>query len=276
MSASALAVALLGAVSPVALAAQLVPAPIRAGDDGAWAAYNALTLTPDGALAPIAGFLLSRPGEPVGALRVSARVGGGDRNAFTEQRAYAGTVDVPVGIASLALTAGYVDLSCEELQDASGDPEDCRGGWHIGARLGRSLWSYSLDPAATNVLVVGADASAGYADATIFELDDVAGTAARSAATYMAFTGTVGLPVGVRARIGRVVVAPMVAPRLAYGRATLDIEDISRDTGGAARFVLGAGVAVRLGRHLGLDAGLQRVHVERAGTMYGVAASVGF
>ena len=260
---------------PSALAAQLVPTPpARAGDDDAWAAYNALSLTPDGALAPIAEFMLSRPGEPLGPLRVTARAAGGDRNAFTEQRAFAATVDFAVPGASLAVTAGYVDFSCPELQQSDGSAEDCRGGWHAGARLGRSLWSLSLDAAGSNVLVVGAEGTAGYADAMLLSVPTQSGSEAD--ASFEAFTASVAIPVGVRTRIGRVTVAPMIAPRLAYGRSTLEIEGISRDTGGAPRFVLGGGVAVRLGSHLGIDAGVQRVHVDRAGTMYGLAASVGF
>lgn len=268
------ALALTLAAVPSTLAAQTVPVPPPTTqgplDDEGWAAYSALVLTPDAGLAPSAGYLLARPGERLEALRISVRAAGVERNAFTDQRVYAATLDLPMRIASLAITAGYVDFSCDEIQEW-----DCRGGWQAGARLGRSLWSQSLDAAGTNVLVVGAEATAGFADATVVEVARVE-VPEIGDVTWQAFTASVALPVGVRARVGRVTVAPMVAPRLAWGRATLEVDQVSRDTGSGARFVLGAGVAVRLGRHLGLEAGLQRVHVDGAGTAYGVAASIGF
>ena len=260
--------------------AQIVPEPVDpptrgAGDDAGWAAYNALSLTPDAALAPMTGYLLARPGEPLEPLRFALRASGSERNAFTDQRIVAVTVDLPVRLTSVALTAGYVDFTCDELVAESGDTEDCRGGWQAGARLGRSLWSYSLDAAGTNVLVLGAEGTAGYADAALFDVALVE-TGDEAEARWEAFTASVALPLGVRARVGGVTVAPMIAPRLAWGRSTLDVERVSRDTGSGVRFVLGAGVAVRLGRHLGIDAGLQRVQVDGAGTTYGLAASVGF
>lgn len=257
-------------------AAQIQPAPTdppTSGrgtfDDAGWAAYYALSITPDASLAPVTSYLLARPGEVLEGLRVSLRASGAERNAFTDQRVFAGTVELPVVVASLALTAGWVDFRCDELAD------DCRGGWQVGARLGRSLWSYSLDAAGSNVLVVGAEGTAGYADVAFFEVEG-AETGTTADATASGLTASVALPFGVRARVGSVTVAPMVAPRLGYGRSTFEVQGFSSDTGSGVRFVLGAGVAVRLGRYLGLDAGLQRVQVDGATTTYGASASIGF
>src|SRR5689334_2312214 len=146
--------------------ALLAAAPLRAQviiDDpeesgpsaSAGAAYLALSLTPVGALAPSADYLLARPGAAPRPLRFHGRFGSIDHGDGIGQRTFAAMVDMPLAATALSITAGYVDATCDDLEDDSGGDAsvDCKGGITLGARLGSSFFSRSLDAAGTSALV---------------------------------------------------------------------------------------------------------------------------
>jgi hypothetical protein len=280
---AALALALVGSAFLVArpLEAQIIdegPDVLGGPDENAAAAYLALTMTPVGALAPSADYMLARPGTGPRPLRLHGRFASLDRGVGIGQRAWAATIDMPVASASLSLTGGYVDITCDdELDDPSaGISVNCQGGVMFGARLGSSFFSRSLDAAGTSVLVLGAEVTGGYSDVKIVEGEifgvplDVGGTA---------MTASVALPAALNVRSGEVSVSPIVAPRLAWGRAKAEgasVDATIDDTRADIRFMLGAGVAVRLGARVGFEAGLQKVFVEDGDTAYGLGVSVAF
>ena len=279
--AATLALSLVAAAFLVArpLAAQIIeegPDVLGGPDENAAAAYLALTMTPIGALAPSADYMLARPGMAPRPLRLHGRFASLDRGPGIGQRAWAATIDMPVAAASLSLTAGYVDITCDDALDDPDVSIDCKGGVMFGARLGSSFFSRSLDAAGTSVLVLGAEVTGGYSDVKIVEAEifgaslDIGGTA---------MTATVAMPVALNVRSGEVSVSPILSPRLAWGRAKATgapVDATIDDTRSDIRFMLGAGVAVRLGARLGFEAGLQKVFVEDGDTTYGLGVSVGF
>ena len=103
------------------------------------AAWVALTLTPDGALAPEA--------PPRAALdeRVHVRVATLSRDAVLSQRAFGVTFDLPAGGSVLSLTGGWVQSRCERLEGAESSDVStrCRGGAMAGARFGHVVVSRS-------------------------------------------------------------------------------------------------------------------------------------
>lgn len=264
------------ALAAAPLGAQVIPEdpPIPADDDGPAAAYLALTTTPVGALAPAPAFMLRRPGQPSVPLTVSARVGFVERADFIDQRTWAVAVAIPAGRAAFELTAGYVDVACPDVEDDPDFPIRCRGGWTVGAQLGAPVLSRSLDPAGAQVLILGLEATAGYADLTLVEAEilgfELAGTA-------QSFSATAGLPLALVVRSGTVTVAPMLTPRIAFGRSSVSTGSRFGDSeGSAVRAMLGGSVAVRVADRLGFEAGLQRIFVEDAETTFGLGVTVAF
>ena len=242
------------------------------------AAYAALALTPVGAFAPSGDYLLTRTGAAPSPMRLHGRFGTMDRGFGSGQRAWGATLDVPVGVAALSITGGYVDATCDhEVDDpASQTRIRCGGGLTLGARLGSVLVSRSLDAAGTTALVVGTELTTEWAN-----VDLVEGTASGSSidATVKALTGTIAIPVAIPLRSGGVTVAPMVAPRFGYARSDRSMQSFGsteRETLAGGRFMLGAGVAVRFGDRVGFDAGLQKILIDDGDTTYGMGLSIGF
>lgn len=256
--------------------AQLIPDSVSIENDGAAAAYLALTLTPVGALAPTTDYLFARPGAGPRPPRFHARVGSLDRGTGIDQRTLAASVDVPVGAGSFNITAGYVDILCDDdLNDGfEGIEIDCRGGLSLGAQFGMPLLSRSTDAAGTSALVLGIEGTAGYADVDLVEVDiEEFGFSIDAGA--QAFSATVGAPLAFVVRSGEVTVAPMLVPRVGFGRVTADISGTD-DTQSGVRFMLGAGVGVRIGATLGVDAGLHKVFADESEMVLGFGVSIGF
>lgn len=242
--------------------------------DGPGAAYFALTVTPVGALAPLHDFLLRRPGGAPMPMRLHASFGAIDRGSGLTQRTFAATLDMPVGASSLALTAGYLDLACNN--DATGGLDvgiSCRGGVTLGARVGRPLASHSMDTAGTSALVLGVEASAGFADIDIVQLGllgdrfDVKG---------QGLSVVAALPLALVVHSGTTIISPSIRPGVGWGHAKVDVSTGESDTNSGVRAMIGAGVAVRLGPRIGLDFGLQHVFADQSDTALGLAISYGF
>jgi hypothetical protein len=257
-------------------AAQLIPDSVSVESDGAAAAYLALTLTPVGALAPTAHFMLARPGAGPRPLRVHGRFASLDRGVGIDQRTFGATIDLPVGPGSFGITAGYVDITCDDdLTDGfDGIEVDCRGGLTLGASFGMPVASRSMDAAGTSALVLGFEGTAGYADIDLAQVQ-IAEFGFSIDAGAKAFSVTAAAPLAFVVHSGEVTVAPMLVPRVGYGRSTARISG-EEDTQGSVRFMLGGGIAVRLRRTIGIDAGIQQVFAEDSEMVMGLGVSIGF
>ena len=243
------------------------------------AAYLALTTTPVGAFAPTGDYMLRRPGMAPPPIRFHGRFGSLDRGPGASQRAWGATFDLPVASTALELTAGMVDLSCDDLENL-GDPDvslKCKSGVNVGARLGAPFFSRSIGAAGNSALVVGWEGTAGYGSTTLFS-----GTILGTPVDFdlRALTATAALPIALPVRSGSVTVAPMVTPRFAYGHAKISASGLGVDgdseSRAGGRFMLGAGVMVRIADRMGFDAGLQKVYVDQGETAYGLGISIGF
>lgn len=256
--------------------AQLIPDSVSIESDGAAAAYLALTLTPVGALASTADYLLARPGAGPRPPRLHGRFASLDRGPGIDQRTIAASVDLPLGAGGLGLTAGYVDVTCDDdLTDGlEGIEIDCRGGLTLGAQFGMPLMSRSTDAAGTSALVLGVEGTAGYADVDIIEVQ-AEGFGFSVDAGAKVFSATIGAPLAFVVRSGDVTVAPMLVPRVGFGRATASLAGTD-ETQSGVRFMLGAGVGVRIRSTIGVDAGLQKVFADDSEMVLGLGVSIGF
>ena len=237
--------------------------PTRIGDASDRAAAAALILSPIAGL-PFGGdYMLSRPGQSPRPARYALRYGAVERGPGVDQHGVAAGAEFAAAGMSIALDAGYLSYRCDDSSSVR-----CKGLGTIGARAGRSFHSWSMNAAGTSAVIVGAEASVAASRGRVFETRDPENT-------LTVFAASAALPVAVPVTVGRVTVAPVLAPRLAYGTIRVELGDES-DTDGGVRAQLGGSLLVRLGSHLGLDFGLQRVFVPGAVTMYGAAASYAF
>lgn len=270
-----LALAVAALLAAPAAGAQIIieEPPVDEGASREAAAYLALTITPVGALAPAHDFLLHRAGEAPPGLRLHGRFATIDRGPGLSQRTLAATLDLPVGGASLALTAAYIDVACDDELAGGEFDLSCDGGIALDARLGRALAARALDATGSARLVLGLEGTAGFSDLDLAEFQ-LFGT--RLDIGAQALSATVGLPVGLVVRSGTTTLAPFVTPRIGWGRVELSTGGGDDTTESGVRPMLGAGLAVRVGPRFGLDLGLQRVFAEDAETTFGLGASVGF
>jgi hypothetical protein len=264
--------ALLAATRPAA--AQDEP-PIETGfTSGSGAGYLALTLTPVGALAQPHDFLLRRPGEGAAPLRLHGQFGYMDRGPGIAQRIVAAMVDLPVGVATMSLTAGYLDATCDDDATGGFDVEiECGGGITLGARLGSPIASRSLDAAGAQALVVGVEGTVGFSSIDVVELtvfDQSFDVEAQ------ALSATVALPIALVVRSGSTIVSPSIRPAVGWGRSSVDFGGGDDEAESGVRAMLGATIAVRFSGQLGLDAGIQRVFFDEADTTFGLGISIAF
>ena len=253
-------------------AAQFIPErPSTINAEGASAAYLALTLAPVGGLAPSAGYVLRRPGGPRPPVRLHARYGTMERDPGVTQRLVAATLDVPVEMGVVSFTAGRVDFDCADARD--GDfVVSCAGGMTYGAQLGTTLAQRVLDSAGGSAVVLGFEGTVSYADVTLLEARAGPFAVDVDAATI---STTFALPVALVVRAGGLTVAPVLVPRLGYGHARAEFNG-DGDTRAAARFLLGAGVALRVAERFGLEVGAQKVFIRDGEIAVGAGLSAGF
>lgn len=188
------------------------------------------------------------------------------------RRIFLGGIDLPVGRATVGVSAGFLDFACGD----SGDPQfklDCKGGFILGAHAGTPLVTAPLGTANAAAVTVGIDGSVGFGTGDILDLtfDDGFGSTltAKAEATSMALG--LSLPVALVAKGSGVTVAPHITPGVGYGRlkARVTANDPSfpseSNTESSARFMLGGGAAILLNNSgLGLHLGLQKVFAKDA------------
>jgi hypothetical protein len=251
-------------------------------EDGAQAAYFALTTTPVGALPSWIAYQLgdaSRRG-----IGVRAHFGSIDEEGEFSRRTLALGVDIALGGGTLGFTGGYHDLTCDEnaledigLPGVSVDV-DCGGGLVLGANWVAPLLTSPIGRGGGATFVLGVDASIGVGSGDIFTFrfddgDDLNITTEISATS---FSATAGVPVLLSARSGNVIFVPHLTPRVGFGRASLDVDGIG--TGGddeesesGFRAMLGGGLGILFDRSgFGFNLGFQKVFVDEGKTVIGL------
>ncbi|HJU69711.1 MAG TPA: hypothetical protein VJ650_15835 [Gemmatimonadaceae bacterium] len=173
-------------------------------------------------------------------------------------------IDIPMGRASLGLTGGLVDFTC----DAGGANVECKSAFMLGARFAAPLVANPVGEAGQS-FIMGLNASAGFSNGDMISINegglslDVGGRG---------LSVGVGVPVGLVARSGTVTITPFVEPAFFWGRTTFDVggtvegEESESGTG----FALGGGVSFGLANGLAFDVGFKKVMVDEANALIGL------
>jgi hypothetical protein len=245
-------------------------------DDGAQAAYFALTTTPVGALPSWLAYQLgdaSRRG-----IGVRAHFGNIDEEGDFGRRTLAVGVDLALGGGTLGFTGGYHDFSCDEDELGGilpGDVDidvDCGGGFVFGANWATPLLRSPLGAGGSSSFVLGLDATLGLGMGDILSLD-VGGSSLDLEAS--SWTATVGVPLLISARSGNVIFVPNLTPRVGFGHASLDVDGIGtgddEESESGFRAMLGGGLGILFDRSgFGFDVGFQKVFVDDGKTVLGL------
>ncbi|HJU66348.1 MAG TPA: hypothetical protein VJ596_11750 [Gemmatimonadaceae bacterium] len=251
-------------------------------DDGAQAAYFALTTTPIGALPSWVVYQLgdaSRRGTGV-----RAHFGNIDEEGDFARRSLALGVDLRLGAGTVGLTGGYHDLVCDEQDLENQFPGasievDCGGGFILGANWASPLTRSSLGASGATSFVLGLDVSLGFGMGDVLQvsLEDPGGDDLDVDLGATSFSASVGLPLLLTARSGNVIFVPHLTPRAGFGHASFDVdsnvpgEDADSESESGFRAMLGGGVGILFERSgFGFDVGFQKVFVDEGKLVIGV------
>ena len=145
----------------------------------------------------------------------------------------------------------------------------------LGGRWAGHLLSLPVGSSSGATFQLAIEVAAGASFGDYLEISDDFETLEISATNLAA--GAM-LPLMLVARSGSTTIIPMVAPGLAYGRATqeLELNGESEDvTESGTQFVLAAGLGFRFGESaIGVDAGIRKVFAEDAPVVVGLGMSI--
>lgn len=256
------------AACALAAAAQPLAAQTFDFEDKAQAAYFAISSTPVGALPRLVTTQSLGTAQGSG---VRFQFGNIDEQGDFSRRIVLGGIDLPVGRATVGVSAGYLDFKCGNEFEEFGLELDCKGGLIAGAHVGTPLVTSPLGTSNAATFMVGIDGSLGFGTGDIIEasFDNGFGTEREKIeGTSMALG--LSLPLALVARGTGVTVVPHMTPGVGYGRlkARATASDgvttqTDEATESGARFMLGGGAAILLNKSgLGLHLGFQKVFVK--------------
>lgn len=174
-------------------------------------------------------------------------------------------IDVPVGRASLGLTGGLVDFTC----DTGTEDVECKSAYMVGARFAAPLVSNPVGTAGGQSFIIGLNASAGFSNGDMISINggglslDVGGRA---------ISVGVGVPIGLVAKSGTLTITPFVEPAFFWGQTKFDVSgsfEGEEDESGTG-FALGGGVSFGMANGLAFDIGFKKVMVDEANALLGL------
>jgi hypothetical protein len=267
---------------------RLVEPGLGAGS-GAHAAYFGITNTPLGALAPSLARVFG--GARGSGVDFRAEFGYLDDDGPVSRRTLALGFDTRAGAATVGITGGYLDYSCDVsdlLEGISDSGFDCKGGVIVGASAAAPVLRAPVGSAGTSRFMLGLEGSIGFGAGDIVRTRFTASDEDASSQTFelrikgTSYAAALGLPLALPATSGGITFIPHLVPRVAYGHAKLEARanvpalgaDFLNAEDGAVRFMLGGGIGVLFNRPgVGLHLGFQRVFAEGAKTLVGAGFS---
>ena len=233
------------------------------------AACLAATTTPFGALPTNLPAAWTRPA-PAG-IGFNARFATMNEEGDAGRRNFGIGIDVPVGRATLGLTGGLVDFTC----DVEGADVDCESAFMLGARFAAPLVTSSVGEGGGESFIVGLNASVGFSNGDLISLPDPFGGGGSIEIGGRGITVGLGLPLGLVARSGNVTITPFIEPAFFYGNTKFDVsgavEDDQSESG--TGFALGGGVSFGFANGFALDVGFKKVMVDEANALIGLGIS---
>lgn len=246
-----------------------IPTDEEAADPNDVAACLAATNTPVGALPTVlpAGWL----GRTTRGIGFNLQFGNMDEEGDAGRRNFAVGIDIPAGRATLGLTGGFVDYTC----DAPGVDIECKSAIMVAARFATPLVSSAITgEGAGQSFIVGLNTSLGFATGDILTFSDpFFGTVE---AAGRSFSVGLGLPIGLVARSGPMTITPFLEPAFFWGRTrveeTVDGQTEDNSESGTG-FVIGGGLSLGFANGFSLDFGAKKVLIDEANAMIGVGIS---
>jgi hypothetical protein len=239
-------------------------------DANDFAACMAATNTPFGALpTAIPASWLGRTTTGIG---FNFQFGNMDEEGDVSRRNLAVGIDVPAGRATLGLTGGFVDYTCDAPESVD---IECKSAIMLGARFATPLVASAISGAGTGQsFIVGLNTSLGFANGDILDLNDP--FFGRIEAGGRSFSVGVGMPIGLVARSGPMTITPFVEPAFFWGHTraegTVDGQtETDSETG--TGFVIGGGLSLGFSNGFALDFGVKKVMIDEANVMIGVGIS---
>lgn len=233
------------------------------------AACIAATTTPFGALpTKLPANWLGRATTGIG---FSLQFGTMDEEGDFGRRNLAVGIDFPAGRATIGLTGGFVDYTC----DVDDVPIECKRSIMAGARFATPLISSTLSTEGTGQsFIVGLNTSLGFATGDVLEVDDP--FFGRIEVGGRSFMVGVGVPIGLVARSGPMTITPFVEPAFFWGQTKAEGSfngEEEEDTETGTGFVMGGGLSLSFSNGVSLDFGVKKVMIDEANAMIGVGIS---
>ena len=233
------------------------------------AACLAATTTPFGALpTTLPASWLGRATTGIG---VNLRFGSMSEEGDAGRRNFGLGIDMSVGRASLGLTGGLVDFTCDVPE---GFDVECKSAIMLGARFAAPLVSNPIGGDTGQSFILGLNASAGFSNGDLLSADDGFGSTIEIGGRALSIG--VGVPLGLVARSGNITITPFIEPAFFWGQTNFDVsgsfgEDEQDESG--TGFALGGGVSFGFASGLALDIGFKKVMVEDANALIGLGIS---
>jgi opacity protein-like surface antigen len=232
------------------------------------AACGAATITPFGALPT--QLPASWLGRSVNGIGFNFRFGSMDEEGDAGRRNFGVGIDIPMGTASIGLTAGYADFTC----DIPDEEVNCESAFMVGGRFAAPL---VINPIGTGdagqSFVVGLNASVGFGSGDVIDAQ-LAGESIQLSAR--ALSVGVGVPFALVAKSGNISITPFIEPAFFWGQTKFDVESSfgsGEETETGTAFALGGGVSFGFASGLSLDVGFKKVMLDDAKSMIGLGIS---
>ena len=232
------------------------------------AACAAATITPFGALNTLLpSNVLGRATTGIG---FNFRFGSMDEEGDAGRRNFGIGVDIPMGKASLGLTGGYADFTC----DIPDESVDCKNAIMFGGNFVTPLVSNPIGAGDSGQsFVLGLNASVGYGTGDVIDANFGGETLQLSTS---GLSVGVGVPIALVARTGTVRITPFIEPAFFWGRTNFEIGG-SLGTGDESEtgtgFALGGGVSFGFASGFALDVGFKKVMIDEAKALIGLGIS---
>jgi opacity protein-like surface antigen len=239
-------------------------------DPNSVAACAAATITPFGALPTLLpSNVLGRATTGIG---FNFRLGSMDEEGDTGRRNFGIGVDIPMGKASIGLTGGYADFTCDD-DDPDADVE-CQNAIMFGGHFVTPLVTNPIGAAESGQsFVLGLNASVGYGTGDVLDVSFGGETLQFSAS---GLSVGVGVPIALVARTGSVRITPFLEPSFFWGRSNLELSGslgAGDETETGTGFALGGGVSFGFASGFAFDVGFKKVMLDEAKALIGLGLS---
>jgi opacity protein-like surface antigen len=232
------------------------------------AACGAATITPFGALPTLlpAGWL----GRSAAGIGFNFRFGSMDEEGDAGRRNFGVGIEIPVGTASIGLTGGYADFTC----DVPDESINCESAFMAGARFAAPL---IMNPIGTGdagqSFVLGLNATVGYGTGDVLD-GNLGGESFKIGASGISVG--VGVPLALVAKSGNITITPFIEPAFFWGRTKFDVESSfgsGEESESGTAFALGGGVSFGLASGVSFDVGFKKVLLDDAKSLIGLGIS---